>query len=173
MPSKSLRVLCIIEKSLSRMVQTLPVLHTTTRPNSSHSSTEQNELFIQKENKIPFGEIQDIKLKSISSSYMNESEILQSLFSLNVNLYEVEKKEEAFKYILQKKISDIEGHIIFLKELNIEGIDIGNLISKNPMILKEDLEDLNVRINYLKYRKFTPSMISNIVKKNPFWLSHR
>lgn len=173
MLSTSLSLFCRIEKNLSRLIQTLPVLDKAIVPNNAVSKTEHNDIIIQEYDKIPFEKIKDIRPKSISSFYINESEILQALFSLNVNLFEVEENEEAFKYILQRNFSDIKGHIMFLEELNIEKSDIGNIISKNPMILKEDIEDLKVRVNYLEYKKFTPSMITNIVKKNPFWLSHR
>lgn len=114
-----------------------------------------------------------IQPKTVSSFYINESEILQELFKLNVNLYEVEQVTEAFDYLLPRKFDDIKDHIIFLKELKLKNEEIGEVITKNPLLLKEDLEDLKVRINYLQYKKFSNEMIKAIIHKNPFWLSHR
>lgn len=179
MLSVSLRTFCRMEKCvsetcLSRMIQTLPVLNKRTVPNVSLYTEKRNVLGNANEiTEISLNDEQQyIRPKSISSSYINESKMLQKLFGLNVDLYKVETNKEAYNYISQRNFDDIKGHIIFFKELNLEEDEIGNIISKNPMILKENIEDLNIRINYLKYKKFTNSMITNIIKKNPFWLSY-
>lgn len=168
-----LRTLYKAQTCLLRMVQTLPVLDKIS--NNSYLQVKEENSQIQSVNKeitisdkIPY-----IKPKTVSSSYINDSEILQELFKLNVDLYKVERNTEAYEYILQQKFDDVKEHIIFLKELDLEDIDIGNIITKNPLIFKEDLEDIRVRINYLKYKKFTNIMITEVIKKNPFWLSHR
>lgn len=170
--SLSLRTLFKNQPCFLRMVQTLSVLDKAS--NNSFLQVKEDNSQIQSVNdeitiadKIPY-----IKPKTISSCYINESETLQELFKLNVDIHKVEQNVEAYEYILQQKFVDIKEHIIFLKKLNLENVEIGKIITKNPFILKEDLENLKVRINYLKYKRFTDHMIQEVVKKNPFWLTH-
>lgn len=165
--------MCKTEKCLSRMMQTLSVSDKTV-PDSSLQLDKYNSDIQNVQTKTALGDRKPyVYTKTVSSMFINKSEILQELLKFNVELYKVEKNAEAFDYILQRNFADIKEHIIFLKELDLEDSDIGQLITKNPLILREDLEDLRVRINYLKYKKFSDEMITSILKKNPFWLSQR
>ncbi|KAI5641535.1 mTERF domain-containing protein [Phthorimaea operculella] len=104
------------------------------------------------------------------AAYVNSSESLQSLVQLNVNLSKIEKKPYIAEKILKLDFEqNIKKHIFFLKDY-VESEEIGNFITKNPMILCEPLEDLEVRINYLESKKFSRDQICRIVTKNPFWL---
>lgn len=169
----SLKLICRTQNSFPRLNHFLLVINNTTnRFNSSLQTVKDNFKIATKEDFLnedkPY-----IKQTTISSSCINGSEILQELFKLNVDLYKVEENEEAYEYILQRNFNDIKEYIIFLKKLDLREADIGNLITKNPLILKEDIEDLYVRINYLKYKKFSDDKITAIVQKNPFWLTYR
>lgn len=174
MLSVSVRTFLKVEKCLVRMIQTLPVVEKTPVSNDSSLYAEKNNIPAEKLYEVSvIDELQHTRPKTISSSFVNESEILQELFKLNVDLHKVESNEEAYEYIVTRGFDAIKEHIVFLKQLNLEEPDIGHIITKNPLFLKENIDDLNVRINYLKYKKFTNSMITSIVKKNSFWLSHR
>lgn len=107
------------------------------------------------------------------AGYINRSETLQNLLHLNVNLSKIEKKPHIVNKILKLDFEkDIKNQILFLKDyVGIE--NIGNYITKNPLILCESLEDLQVRINYLRSKKFKTQEIMHIILKNPFWLMFR
>ncbi|CAH0726664.1 unnamed protein product, partial [Brenthis ino] len=104
------------------------------------------------------------------AGYINKSETLQNLLHLNVNLSKIEKRPHIVHKILKLDFEkDIKNQILFLKDyVGIE--NIGNYITKNPLILCESLEDLQVRINYLRSKKFKSQDILHIIQKNPFWL---
>lgn len=106
------------------------------------------------------------------AAYVNRSETLQNLVNLNVNLSKIEKKP----YIVEKFLRldferDMKDHIIFLNDY-VDMEQIGDYITKNPMIFYEDLEDLKVRINYLNAKGFDGTQINRIISKNPFWLMY-
>lgn len=164
-----------ISSTIQKYLSVLPqeslsnkTLHIDNLPSELEKSSPSLTSEVTVYNKIP-----NVQPKTVSSFYINESEVLQELLKLNVNLYKVEKVKEAFDFILQRKFDRIREHIILLKEFNLEDDEIGKLITTNPLILKEDLNDLRVRINYLQYKKFSDEMITAILRKNPFWLSHR
>ncbi|KAG6446236.1 transcription termination factor 3, mitochondrial [Manduca sexta] len=105
------------------------------------------------------------------AAYVNKSETLKQLVKLNVNLSVIEKKP----YIMEKFLKldferNMKCHIIFLSDL-IGMENIGEFISKNPMIFYEPIEHLKVRINYLQSKGFMYDQINRIVSKNPFWLN--
>lgn len=108
------------------------------------------------------------------AAYANKSELIQQLVQLGVNLHYIEKKlPQAMKFLLQCQFDGIKDHIRFLNDLGVELVDVGKIITKNPLLLKESLEDLEVRINYLKFKKFDNEAVVRIISKNPFWLTHR
>ncbi|PZC78819.1 hypothetical protein B5X24_HaOG217145 [Helicoverpa armigera] len=104
------------------------------------------------------------------AAYVNNSETLKNLVDLNVNISKIEKKP----YIVHKFLTldfekDMKNHIIYLNNF-VEMDEIGNFLTKNPMILCEKLEDLEVRVNYLQSKAFKNNEIKRIIVKNPFWL---
>lgn len=107
------------------------------------------------------------------AAYVNNSETLQNLLHLNVNLSKIEKRPHVVNKILKLDFErDMKSHISFLKDY--VGLDnTGKFLTKNPLILCEPLEDLQVRINYLKSKRFTINEIQQIIIKNPFWLMFR
>lgn len=104
------------------------------------------------------------------AAYVNRSETLQNLVKLNVNLSKIEKKP----YIVEKFLRldferDMKNHIIFINDY-VDMEQIGEHITKNPMIFYENLEDLKVRVNYLTFKGFDETQINRIISKNPYWL---
>lgn len=107
------------------------------------------------------------------AAYVNTSELLQNLVHLNVNISKIEKKPYVVEKILKLDFEkDIKKQIWFLKDY-VDAEEIGEYITKNPLILCEPLDDLEVRVNYLKSKRFSGSQIQRIVSKNPFWLMYR
>lgn len=107
------------------------------------------------------------------AAYVNQSETLKNLVNLNVNLSKIEKKTYIVDKILKLDFEkDMKGHIIYLNDF-VQMEEIGDFLTKNPMILCEPLEDLQVRINYLYSKGFKENQIKRIVTKNPFWLMFR
>lgn len=108
------------------------------------------------------------------AAYINNSETLQSLLRLGVNLHSLEKQKGVPEFILKLDFENhIKNYIIFLHDRGLDTEEIAVLLTKNPFILKENLDDLDVRINYLKSKKFDDQMILRILTKNPHWLSFR
>ncbi|CAG4968012.1 unnamed protein product [Colias eurytheme] len=106
------------------------------------------------------------------AAYVNNSELLQNLIHLNVNLAKIEKKPFIVKKILKLNFDrDVKKHIFFLKDY-VTAECIGEFITKNPLILCESIEDLEVRINYLQSKYFNLQQIKHIISKNPFWLMY-
>lgn len=104
--------------------------------------------------------------------YVNRSETLKQLVKLGVDLHRLEKKEDVPNFILGLDFErDVAKHLLFLRDLGVHPDELGEFLSKNPLILKEDLGTLEVRVNYLKSKRFTDAMITRIVARNPFWLS--
>ncbi|KRT78288.1 hypothetical protein AMK59_7401 [Oryctes borbonicus] len=105
------------------------------------------------------------------AAYINQSETLQQLLKLGVNLHKLEKKRNVPPFILRLDFEkDIKNHILLFLDRGLEVRNIADIFTRNPFILKEDIEDLKVRINYLMYKKFDNAMISRILCQNPFWL---
>lgn len=104
------------------------------------------------------------------AAYVNQSETLKNLVNLNVNLSKIEKKTYFVEKFLKLDFDkDMKGHIIYLNDF-VGMEEIGDFLTKNPMILCEPLEDLQVRVNYLYSKGFKENQIQRIITKNPFWL---
>ncbi|CAK1603237.1 unnamed protein product [Parnassius mnemosyne] len=105
------------------------------------------------------------------AAYVNSSDTLQTLLHLNVNLSKIEKKPFVAEKILKLNFEeeDTKGILMFIKDyVGVE--DIGNFLTKNPLILFETVEDLKIRVNYLESKKFKNESIRRIITQNPFWL---
>lgn len=107
------------------------------------------------------------------SAYINSSQTLQNLLHLNVNLSKIEKKPHVVNKIITLDFNnDMKNHILFLSDY-VGSENIGQFITKNPLILCEAIEDLQVRVNYLESKRFDADQIKQIISKNPFWLMFR
>lgn len=107
------------------------------------------------------------------AAYVNKSETLKNLVDLNVNISKIEKNTFIVDKILKLDFEkDMKSHILYLNDF-VGMEEIGNFLTKNPMILCEPLEDLQVRVNYLYSKGFKENEINRIIAKNPFWLMFR
>lgn len=105
------------------------------------------------------------------AAYVNESETLQQLLKLGVDLSRIEKRKGLPQFILKLDFEkDMKQHLTFLTDVGVPPDKLGEFITKNPLIFKENLGDLEVRVNYLEVKKFKREQIARIVEKNPFWL---
>ncbi|CAB3231125.1 unnamed protein product [Arctia plantaginis] len=104
------------------------------------------------------------------AAYVNNSETLKKLVNLNVNLSEIEKKPYVVEKILKLDFEkDMKQHIIFLNDfVGLE--EMGNFLTKNPLILCEPINDLQVRVNYLESKGFKYDQVKKVISANPFWL---
>lgn len=106
------------------------------------------------------------------AAYVNNSEFLQNLVHLNVNLSKLEKKPNVVEKILKLNFNEIKKHILFINDF-VNEEKLGSYLTKNPLILCESLQDLEVRIHYLQSKHFSQHQISRIIEHNPFWLMFR
>ncbi|XP_058829278.1 transcription termination factor 3, mitochondrial [Topomyia yanbarensis] len=105
------------------------------------------------------------------AAYVNRSESLQQLLNLGVDLHKLEKRKGIPQFVLKLDFErDMKQHLRFLTDIGIPVKDLGEFLTKNPMIFKENLENMEIRINYLRSKRFLPEQIIRIVHKNPFWL---
>ncbi|KXJ74671.1 hypothetical protein RP20_CCG013164 [Aedes albopictus] len=105
------------------------------------------------------------------AAYVNKSETLQKLVHLGVDLHKLEKRKGIPQFLLQLDFErDMKQHLMFLAEVGVDSGQLGEFITRNPLIFKEDLGNMEVRINYLESKRFVPEQITRIVAKNPFWL---
>lgn len=104
------------------------------------------------------------------AAYVNNSETLKKLVDINVDLSKIEKKPHIVNKILKLDFEKhMKEHIVFLNDY--VGLDeVGNLLTKNPLILCEPIQDLQVRVNYLESKGFQNEQIKRIIVRNPFWL---
>lgn len=104
-------------------------------------------------------------------AYFKESETLQQLVSLGVNLSKLEKKKGIPQFLLKLDFErDMKDHLLFLKDVGVPAEQFGWFLTKNPLIFKETIEDLHTRIYYLESKKFKMEQITQIVSRNPHWL---
>lgn len=106
------------------------------------------------------------------AAYVNNSETLQQLVKLGVDLNSIERRKGLAKFILQLDFEkDMQNHIRFLHDIcGVPTESFGTILTKNPLIFKENLLDLETRVNYLKSKLFQPTDIARIAEVNPFWL---
>ncbi|XP_037042800.1 transcription termination factor 3, mitochondrial [Bradysia coprophila] len=109
------------------------------------------------------------------AAYVNESETLQQLIKLGVDLSKIERRKGLSQFVLKLDFEkDVKNHITFLhQECGLPMEAFGSVLTKNPLIFKESLLDLETRVTYLKSKLFKPVDIARIAEKNPFWLMFR
>lgn len=108
------------------------------------------------------------------AAYVNQSETLQKLIQLGVDLHNIERRKGLAEFILRLDFDrDMREHLQLLTDVGLEANALGPFVTKNPLIFKEDLGNLETRINYLQSKRFKSVDITRIVQKNPFWLMFR
>lgn len=79
------------------------------------------------------------------ATYVKQSEVLQKLLSFGVDLSAVEKIPEAADFIVQAKWeSDIQPRLLFLHDIGVADVDLGRVLTKNPLALKKSIEEMQV-----------------------------
>lgn len=108
------------------------------------------------------------------AAYVNNSETLQQLIKLGVDLTKIERRRGLPEFVLKLDFEkDMKNHIQFLhQECGIPMESFGNVLTKNPLIFKESLLDLETRVNYLRSKLFKPMEIARIAELNPYWLMY-
>lgn len=105
------------------------------------------------------------------AAYADKSETIRKLFELGVDFSKIEKRKGLAKFLMPLDFErDMKLHIRFLNDCGVPPEQLGEFLTKNPLIFKEDLDDLHTRIRYLGAHKFSPAMIMRIVTKNPYWV---
>lgn len=108
------------------------------------------------------------------AAVVKKSETLQKFIELGVDLHRIERKNGLAQFIVKLDFEcDVKRHLQFLNDAGVNSDELGEVITKNPLIFKEDLENLATRVNYLQSKLFKPVQIARIVTKNPFWLMFR
>ncbi|KAJ6631717.1 Transcription termination factor 3, mitochondrial [Pseudolycoriella hygida] len=106
------------------------------------------------------------------AAYVNDSETLQQLLKLGVDLSAIERRKGLAQFVAKLDFEkDMKNHIRFLHDIcALPTESLGDFLTKNPLIFKEHLMDLQTRVNYLQSKLFKPVDIARIVEVNPFWL---
>ncbi|XP_048363444.1 transcription termination factor 3, mitochondrial [Sphaerodactylus townsendi] len=103
--------------------------------------------------------------------YVDHSETLQKLVLLGVDLSKVEKRPGAAQFLLKLDFEkDIAKVLLFLKDVGVEGHQLGAILTRNPYLLREDVEDLETRVAYLTSKKFSKEAIARLVSAAPYLL---
>lgn len=106
------------------------------------------------------------------AKFADQSNTIQQLVKLGVELYKLERDKEVIEMFLSLDFDkNIKPYIQFLSDCGVTPENLGYFITRNPKIFKEDIDDLYTRIRYLRYHNFSVKMIESIVNKHPPWLS--
>jgi hypothetical protein len=102
------------------------------------------------------------------SPYVNDSETLQTLLELGVDLSRVETVPEVARHLALANFDrDCKPYILFCHSLGVKPQDIGNMLSNFPNLFLESVENLEVRMNYFLSKKFKKEDIASIVMRQP------
>lgn len=108
------------------------------------------------------------------AKFANESDTIQQLVNLGVELHKLEANREVLEMFLRLDFDkNIKPYIQFLHDCGVHSDNLGFFITRNPMIFKENMDDLHTRIRYLRAHDFSVKMIQEIVNKHPPWLSFK
>ncbi|KAL8576535.1 hypothetical protein ACOMHN_003093 [Nucella lapillus] len=103
--------------------------------------------------------------------YVAQSQVLQKLVALGMDLSAVEKVTEAANALVQADwLADIQPRLLFLRDVGVDDAKLGRVLSKNPLLLKEAIENMQERIGYLQTKKFSQEQIAHIVTSAPLTL---
>ncbi|XP_029634378.1 transcription termination factor 3, mitochondrial isoform X1 [Octopus sinensis] len=103
--------------------------------------------------------------------YVKESKTLQRLVQLGVDLSHVEKVKGASDHILKQDFdSNIQPYLNFLMSNGVSEKDLGNCITKNPLLFQIDVNSLEANISYLQSKNFSFDGIGRIITIAPRFL---
>ncbi|XP_064652575.1 transcription termination factor 3, mitochondrial-like isoform X1 [Lineus longissimus] len=130
-----------------------------------------------------FGEDIDLDLTNIRpvlkqagnlAAYVNESETLQKLIKIGVDLHAIEnmKEREGADLILQVDFeTDVKPRLLWLHSIGVPNRGLGKVITKNPTVLGASLDSMKDNVAYLESKRFDPESIGRIVYKAPKFLT--
>ncbi|XP_021948918.2 transcription termination factor 3, mitochondrial [Folsomia candida] len=106
------------------------------------------------------------------AAYANDSDIIQKLVKLGVDLSRVERKYGTMPFLLKLDFEkDMAPTIRFLTDNGVDPSKLGWYFTTNPFLFGEDLINLEKRLDYLRLKNFTQENICRIINCNPFWLA--
>jgi len=135
--------------------------------NASEREQRQTELNVS-------GIVPALPKKSFSlAAYVNESKTLRNLVMLGVNLSKIEERDISLAEKLVKLDfeRDVKPVLLFLHHCDVKECDIGECITRNPLLLTESIDDMQVRVNYLESKRFSKESIAKIVSRAPLVLT--
>ncbi|KAG7457436.1 hypothetical protein MATL_G00227210 [Megalops atlanticus] len=104
--------------------------------------------------------------------YVSQSETLTKLVQLGVDLFKLEQRPNVGSMLLRLDFQqDVQGRLLFLKDVGLQDSQLGPLITHNPFILTESLENLQARVSYLKSKRFSSEAVCRMVSKAPYLLN--
>lgn len=104
--------------------------------------------------------------------YVDKSETLTNLVHLGVNLSKLEERPNVGSMLVRLDFrEDVVPRLLFLKDLGVQDIQLGLMLTKNPFILTENLENLQARVSYLKSKKFSAESVAVMLSKAPYLLN--
>lgn len=108
------------------------------------------------------------------AAYVNESETLQKLVKIGVDLHAIEnmKEREGADLLVQVDFeTEIKPRLLWLHSIGVPNKGLGKVVTKNPMILGASLDSMKDNVGYLESKSFTPESIGRIVYKAPKFLT--
>ncbi|GFO22763.1 transcription termination factor 3, mitochondrial [Plakobranchus ocellatus] len=100
--------------------------------------------------------------------YVNRSETLQNLVKLGVNLDLVQRVEGVAELLLKSQFKRDIAPLIHL--LNLMGVpldEMGQMLTRNPLLFKQSIEDLSARFGYFLHKRFSQAEAVSIVVRAP------
>ncbi|ELU01943.1 hypothetical protein CAPTEDRAFT_122568 [Capitella teleta] len=117
--------------------------------------------------------LKDLKpaLPSQSASlapYVNDSETLQQLVKLGIDLSKLEKEPSVATHLaLADFETDCKPYILFFHSVGVKPGLIGDVITRYPKVFFEPIENLEVRVNYFTSKKFSLADVAHIIERKP------
>ncbi|KAM9494730.1 transcription termination factor 3, mitochondrial [Clarias gariepinus] len=104
--------------------------------------------------------------------YVETSETLKNLVHLGVNLSKLEERPNVGSMLVRLDFQkDVVPLLFFLKDLGVQDVQLGPMLTKNPFLLTKSLENLQTRVSYLKSKKFSSEAVAVMVSKAPYLLN--
>ncbi|MBN3299524.1 MTEF3 factor, partial [Amia calva] len=132
----------------------------------------------------PFEEITDEDASQISvdpglspvsvslRDYVNQSETLRRLVLLGVDLSKLERRPNVGNMLLRLDFEkDVQERLLFLRDVGVEEMHLGPVLTVNPFILTENMKNLQARVSYLRLKRFSADAIARMVSKAPHLLN--
>lgn len=104
--------------------------------------------------------------------YVDKSETLTNLVHLGINLSKLEERPNVGSMLVRLNFQeDVVPLLLFLKDLGVQDVQLGLMLTKNPFLFTENLENLQARVSYLKSKKFSSESVAVMVSKAPYLLN--